>query len=118
MVVLGGIVPNAIHYRFKVRPAITAQEAKRDDLPEGKDAKKPLASIKYYIPSALQSSRIDARLVIGAIIFGLGWGMTGTCLLPSVVNAGNALFGSTTRPGSAMAFMGSVVAGLGLGGLV
>jgi uncharacterized membrane protein YedE/YeeE len=118
MVVLGGIVPNAIHYRFKVRPVLDAQEAKRDDMPEGKGGKGTVASIKYYIPSRLQSSRIDVRLVIGAIIFGLGWGMTGTCLLPSVVNAGNALFGLTDRPASAVALMGSVVAGLGLGGLV
>lgn len=115
MVVLGGIVPNAIHYRFRVRPVLEAQEGKKtDEAREGTVT----STIKYYLPTSLQSARIDARLVVGAAIFGLGWGMTGTCLLPSVVNAGNALFGLTEQPGSAVAFMGAVIAGLGVGGLV
>lgn len=75
-------------------------------------------TVKYYLPNKIQSAKIDSRLVVGAAIFGLGWGMTGTCLLPSVVNAGNALFGLTATPTSAAAFMASVIAGLGLGGLV
>ncbi|KAJ9114916.1 hypothetical protein QFC20_001289 [Naganishia adeliensis] len=128
MVVLGGIVPNAIHYRFRVRPALEEQErntqAKKTDegswSRNGHQAVAPAskASVKYYLPNKIQSAKIDTRLVTGAAIFGLGWGMTGTCLLPSVVNAGNALFGLTPTPGSAVAFMASVIAGLGLGGLV
>lgn len=118
MVVLGGIVPNAIHYRFRVRPVLEEQDKKTDDVSVQGERTGAVATIKYYLPNKLQSARIDARLVIGAAIFGLGWGMTGTCLLPSVVNAGNALFGLTERTRSAVAFMGAVIAGLGLGGLV
>lgn len=128
MVALGGIVPNAIHYRFKVRPSLEEQErdaqAKKTD--EGSSsasgyqamAETTKRTVKYYLPNKIQSAKIDSRLVVGAAIFGLGWGMTGTCLLPSVVNAGNALFGLTATPTSAAAFMASVIAGLGLGGLV
>jgi uncharacterized membrane protein YedE/YeeE len=128
MVVLGGIVPNAIHYRFRVRPSLEEQE--RNALAKKKDegtspangyqavAEATKRTVKYYLPTKAQSVKIDSRLVIGAAIFGLGWGMTGTCLLPSVVNAGNALFGLTATPASALAFMTSVIAGLGLGGFV
>lgn len=128
MVVLGGIVPNAIHYRFWIRPALEEQDrnaqAKKTDEGSssinGHQAVAPAskANVKYYLPNKIQSAKIDTRLVTGAAIFGLGWGMTGTCLLPSVVNAGNALFGLTSTPGSAVAFMASVIAGLGVGGLV
>lgn len=126
MVVLGGIVPNAIHYAMNVKPVLEASEMAVDG--DGKDtpssaAKKEsttaaaVAAFKYYLPSSAQSYKIDRRLVIGAAIFGLGWGMTGTCLLPSVVNAGSAVFG-LTQPEKPLLFMTSVVAGLGLGGLV
>lgn len=124
MVVLGGIVPNAIHYHYRVRPALEAQErnaqGKKTDehdqtLTNGSQA---VDTFKYYLPTKIQSAKIDTRLVVGAAIFGLGWGMTGTCLLPSVVDAGNALFGLTTNPSSTVAFVASVIAGLGLGGLV
>ncbi|KAJ9120918.1 hypothetical protein QFC22_002853 [Naganishia vaughanmartiniae] len=129
MVVLGGIVPNAIHYAMKVKPVLEASEkAVEVNNDEKKDTSSPpgtsikestitTQAFKYYLPTAAQSYKIDSRLVIGAAIFGLGWGMTGTCLLPSVVNAGSALFG-LTQPEKPLLFMCSVIAGLGLGGLV
>jgi uncharacterized membrane protein YedE/YeeE len=39
------------------------------------------------LPSA-SSSRIDRRLVIGAAIFGIGWGLGGFCPGPALANLG------------------------------
>ena len=39
------------------------------------------------LPSG-ESSPIDRRLVIGAVIFGLGWGLGGFCPGPSLANLG------------------------------
>jgi uncharacterized membrane protein YedE/YeeE len=42
----------------------------------------PLIEKTFLIPSG---NKIDARLVLGAIIFGLGWGWAGVCPGPGVV---------------------------------
>ncbi|KAJ9111132.1 hypothetical protein QFC19_001331 [Naganishia cerealis] len=142
MVVLGGIVPNAIHYALHIKPVLEAGEtagngkdgnatsadvAKKGDTASSsssavkKDSASTLSSVpatfKYHLPTKAQMGKIDIRLIVGAAIFGLGWGMTGTCLLPSVVNAGSAVFG-LTQPGAPLLFLTAVIAGLGLGGLV
>lgn len=44
---------------------------------------KPLFDEKFFMPS---TSAIDKPLVIGAIIFGLGWGISGICPGPAVAN--------------------------------
>jgi uncharacterized protein len=41
----------------------------------------PLLAKSYDLPS---SSQIDAKLVAGALIFGLGWGLSGLCPGPAV----------------------------------
>jgi uncharacterized protein len=43
----------------------------------------PLLAPKYQWPTR---SDIDAPLVIGAIVFGIGWGLVGICPGPALVN--------------------------------
>jgi len=49
---------------------------------------KPLMSNCYELPT---NTTINWRLIVGAIFFGIGWGMTGICPGPNIVGLG--LFG-------------------------
>ena len=53
------------------------------------------------------SARIDARLLSGAVLFGLGWGLAGFC-------PGPALAALATGSGQVLLFVLSMVAGMGL----
>ncbi len=55
-----------------------------------KRAEKPLISDRFVWPS---STRIDAKLVVGAALFGVGWGLSGYCPGPALVSVAAA-----TRP--------------------
>lgn len=46
---------------------------------------KPLASPAFHLPTKTQ---IDTRLVAGAAIFGIGWGLAGFCPGPALVSLG------------------------------
>jgi uncharacterized protein len=83
--VLGGAVSvTAISFRFVLR------------LPH------PLAADKFYLPT---QHKIDLSLVLGAAIFGIGWGIAGYCPGPALVglglgNANAVLFVSAMLVGS------------------
>ena len=51
--------------------------------------------------------RIDTRLVLGSLVFGVGWGLAGICPGPALVLAGA---GSV----KGMVFLGAVIAGNGV----
>lgn len=42
---------------------------------------KPLLSDRFHVPSA---SEIDTRLILGAALFGIGWGLVGYCPGPAI----------------------------------
>ncbi len=42
----------------------------------------PILEVKFHIPD---KTKLDARLIIGAILFGIGWGWTGICPGPGIV---------------------------------
>lgn len=66
--------------------------------------KKPLCSHSYDLP---QQSHIDRNLVLGAGIFGIGWGVAGICPAPAIVNI-------VTFDFKILWFLGSMITGMGL----
>jgi len=70
--------------------------------------RKPLASPAFSVAPA---PSIDARLVVGATTFGVGWGLSGYCPGPAIV----AL---PAVGASGLVFVGSLALGSALGGLV
>lgn len=52
-------------------------------------------------------TRIDARLLLGSALFGIGWGLTGFCPAPGILSAATG-----TREG--LLFVGSMAAGMAL----
>ena len=62
---------------------------------------KPIAAEQFYL--AIKTS-IDARLILGASLFGIGWGLTGYCPGPGIVNA-------IINPQEAMVFLPALVIG-------
>jgi uncharacterized membrane protein YedE/YeeE len=43
---------------------------------------KPILAERFYLPN---SSIIDGRLLLGAAVFGIGWGLSGFCPGPAIV---------------------------------
>lgn len=62
----------------------------------------PLVGAAYDDPERLT---IDRKLLIGAVLFGLGWGLAGICPGPAVINL-------ILAPGKTAAFMIAMVAGI------
>jgi uncharacterized membrane protein YedE/YeeE len=62
----------------------------------------PIFGGKFHLPSA---SEIDARIVAGPAIFGVGWGLAGFC-------PGPAFTALTTGGGAAVMFVGAMLAGM------
>jgi uncharacterized membrane protein YedE/YeeE len=55
-------------------PSLTAYAARRR-------LERPLLDDRFHVPTNRQ---IDARLVGGAVIFGIGWGLVGVCPGPAI----------------------------------
>lgn len=62
----------------------------------------PLAAARFHTPAA---GSVDRRLVVGALLFGLGWGLAGYCPGPALAALA---FGA---PGTGV-FVAAMVAGL------
>lgn len=65
---------------------------------------KPLFAAHFHWPAA---TFIDAKLVIGALLFGVGWGLSGLCPGPALVNIG-------TGQGDIVFFCATLLAGMWL----
>lgn len=50
---------------------------------------KPITNSSYQLPT---KANIDWQLVIGATLFGIGWGMSGICPGPNVVGLGTLIW--------------------------
>ena len=67
---------------------------------------RPLAAERFQLPAAV---RIDKRLLTGAALFGLGWGLAGLCPGPALA----AVVAAGWQPGL---FVAAMIAGLLLAG--
>ena len=86
----GGVLVNAIGHRFVMK------------------RKAPIQCATFSMPT---STNIDKPLVIGSMIFGMGWGLAGLC--PGPVVASLFLNGEAMLP-----FCGLLIAGLLVGRIV
>jgi uncharacterized protein len=60
-----------------------------------------------YVASLVPDAGIDTKLVLGAVVFGIGWGLSGFCPGPAIVAMGSGATG-------ALAFGAAMIAGMGL----
>ncbi|KAG6814505.1 hypothetical protein H0H92_000030 [Tricholoma furcatifolium] len=72
-------------------------------------SEKPLLGGKWSIP---KGGPIDIKLIGGAALFGIGWGLAGICPGPGLVNLGRAITG-----GSGIVPVATWLSGVVLGGL-
>ena len=86
----GGVLVNATGHRFVMKH------------------KAPIQSATFSMPT---STNIDKPLVIGSVIFGVGWGLAGLC--PGPVVASLLLNGQAMLP-----FLGLLITGLLVGQIV
>jgi uncharacterized membrane protein YedE/YeeE len=86
MLVMAGAI--AVHFFF----------ARRATAPGAR----PLLAEKYTLPT---STRLDAPLLGGAALFGIGWGLAGYCPGPALASIGS--FAPAT-----LAFVGAMAAGI------
>lgn len=63
---------------------------------------RPVLANFFSLPDA---TAIDARLLIGATLFGIGWGLSGLCPAPALVNI-------TTGFAEVWLFIGAMLAGM------
>ena len=63
---------------------------------------RPMFDAKFHLP---KQHAIEPRLVVGAALFGVGWGLSGYCPGPALVSVG-----TTAAP--ALVFVGAMVAGI------
>ncbi|MDR2309131.1 MAG: YeeE/YedE family protein [Paucimonas sp.] len=69
LVMIGALIPSLLAYRY-IRGRV-----------------KPMLGPAYCVPN---SRSIDRKLIIGALLFGIGWGIAGVCPGPAVVLVGTA----------------------------
>lgn len=86
----GALIPMAIAWRFRKRMS------------------SPLAAERFALPTARD---LDPRLIGGAAMFGIGWGVAGLCPGPAIADLAIA-------PGGAAVFVLAMLVGMGLHRLV
>ena len=69
-----------------------------------KDRTRTLLGAPVLLPSP---RRIDTRLILGSLVFGVGWGLAGICPGPALVLAG-------TGSAKGLAFLAAMIAGNGV----
>lgn len=71
--------------------------------------KRPILADGFELPT---KSAVDARLLGGSVLFGVGWGLSGLCPGPAVVALVPALAAGLVAP--VLAFFAAMIAGMAL----
>jgi uncharacterized protein len=90
-VMVGAITVTAIAFRASVRRASPVPV--------------PVLKDELRVPSL--RARIDAKLVVGAAVFGVGWGLSGLCPGPAVVSLASGQLG-------AILYVASMIVGMAI----
>jgi uncharacterized membrane protein YedE/YeeE len=69
---------------------------------------KPVLAERFYLPA---SDIIDGRLILGAALFGIGWGLSGFCPGPAIVSLPLLAKGT-------LIFLPAMLAGIGIARLL
>ncbi|KAJ1018797.1 hypothetical protein NDA16_004602 [Ustilago loliicola] len=122
MVAIGGIIPASIAYFNQVKPKqdelrrlstqTTSKKADKSDA----HFRPQLSLVSPEWKTPANPYKIDARLIIGSILFGLGWGATGLCPGPALTSLsalGTEVFahGSLSSVSELLIFVASMAAG-------
>lgn len=91
MVVLGGVLPNALHYQDLKHQAKLSWE-------------------QWRVPDR---SDIDWRLIVGSVAFGLGWGLAGVCPGPGLVGLSQSVLNGGTD--KIAGWIGAMLVGMAIG---
>lgn len=86
LVMGGALIPSAIAYRIRAR------------------MQRPVCDARFQVPTRRDP---DARLIVGAVLFGIGWGLVGLC-------PGPALAALTTGATPVLIFVAAMLAGMAL----
>lgn len=123
MVILAAVLPNMRHWLKKIKPRVDKSiEPQLYQTAEGEAGKSKVNLVtprqgqksRWQVPLGRAAYNIDARLIIGSIVFGLGWGLGGVCPGPALVRLG--LDGAVRAEG--WTFIASVLFGMKLAGFV
>ncbi|GAB1524854.1 hypothetical protein RhiTH_008010 [Rhizoctonia solani] len=89
MIILAGILPQAFVWLASLRKHVRQAGTR------------PKFSETWNIPMPVPEWRkgVDARLIIGAALFGIGWGMCGICPGPAIVLSGAGISGGIESHG-------------------
>lgn len=136
-VAIGGILPSMAYYKGRIQEAVLRQQQQllrqlsasssrsaTAEAPGAAAAVSDTAAVRPYKPPSpilgeacplwrIPTSRtIDKGLVLGAALFGVGWGLTGSCPGPMLVTFGAALVSGRLS----LAREGAMFVGLAMGG--
>ncbi|CAO1622164.1 unnamed protein product [Parajaminaea phylloscopi] len=118
MVALGGIPSAAWYWSRNVKPKVEAFQKTKDP------SQAPTLAACTTWAGSLHSSRarlITPRLVVGAVIFGVGWGISGFCPGPALVNLARSGVDGLTRGDGGLSELSQValfVAAMAAGGVL
>ncbi|GAA5215706.1 YeeE/YedE family protein [Corallincola platygyrae] len=102
LVMMGALAIYLPGYLMWVKPQLAGRaEREKSATASVISAEKPMT---WHLPT---KTRIDAPLVIGALLFGIGWGMVGLCPGPALASIGMA-------SGSLALFLIAMLAGLAM----
>lgn len=126
MVAIGGIIPASIAYFRQVKPKqdelrrrATQTESKKESDKQLSRHQPELFLVAPEWRTPADPSKVEIRLVMGSILFGLGWGWTGFCPGPALVSLSSlGVQGTWSSVTDLLAFVAAMAVGGQIAGLL